>query len=183
MSHIKNLSLRYYEQSITLVMVTSILVRTFGGYTASPSLIKIIFSLSIWFALLLFPWLWIKCNDFSKIGKYILNSLLIWGLIEIIRSFFFPSPETNGMGNKYITLFFNEYCSLIFIPPLYAYTVSKYNILPFLFRSSKKYVWGGLLTGFASLHFFSISVLSVYMINFWNYVSTKNRIYIYGWCI
>ncbi len=161
---------RDYIFSLTIVIASSLLVSIWVSFSGAPTIVKFIYSLSVWFMLILFPWSWIKSNYFSKLSRFLLNSMLFWGAFEILRSAIAPSPEVYKIGNRFTTLFFNEYCALIFIPPLFAYTVDKYNVLHDLLRYSEYYVFGGLIVSLLSLNLGVVSILSVYFISFWMYI-------------
>lgn len=180
MSHKISNSYKNYVFSLVLVAIASLLVRIWGNFTDAPSIIKLIFSFALWFAILLFPWSWIKSNDFCRVGKILINSMLLYGVFEIIRSIIFPSPEILQIGNRFTTLFFNEYCTFIFVPPLYVYTIAQYNILPTLFRLTKAFIFGGILVSIVSLQLYALAQLSTYIVTFWKYVTVIGKILIFS---
>lgn len=170
-------SYKYYTISIKIIVLAS-LVTCGWGFMGAPTVVKLLYSLLMWSSFIFFPWGWIKSCDFSRLGKLLLGGMLFWGAFEILRSLLGFSIDPNTIGNRYVTLLFNEYCAFIFFPPLFAYTIAKYNVLPVLFRCAKIYILGGIALSLFFLKLVALSWLATSIMVFWKYVSHKNRMYI-----
>ena len=107
---------------LLLVELATFIITSFWGlYFQAPSVVKFIFSISIWVSVLFFPFVFIRKNDFGRIANYILFVILFLGIIAILRSCFNFEASLYAFGNKWLTLFLNEYCALLFVPPLFSY--------------------------------------------------------------
>ena len=115
----------YYQnsrRSILLVTIATIIMAFWWGhYVLAPSAIKALFSGLMILSAIFFPYGLIRNNDFDKFSNIILRLLFVLGAIAIIRSVFNDKPEMHVWSNKWLTLFGNEFCSLLFFPPLFAY--------------------------------------------------------------
>lgn len=130
----------------------------------------------IWCALLVFPYQLIIDNTFSKTTNFFLKVLIIMGIAQTIRSALSSDPLLHAFGNKWLTLFFNEYSMFLLIPPIFTYLGNRDEGMFFL----KKSIWTFLLIGTAFLVFFKLplSSMSIFGFVFFPYVDKKYRILI-----
>lgn len=165
------------EYIIYIIATATLIVSSFWGlFFMAPSLIKAIYSLCIWFCVFIFPYKLIKSNHFIEIANYLLRILLAMALIQIFRSAFSTEKYMYVIGNKWITLFGNEYTSLLFLPPLFTYLGTlKYSIYV-LKRATLLYLFIGLLLSLFGK--FPIAILSTYALAFYPYVNKKYKILI-----
>ena len=101
-------------------------IRSFWGlFFMCPTFIKIIFVGLIYLSLLIFPYNSLKQSkrDFNKAGQFILVLLLILILIAVFHGCLDDGSAITG--NKYVSLFFNEYTLLLFFPPIFSYLAVK----------------------------------------------------------
>ena len=119
------------RNSIYIAAYATMAISFFWGlYFLAPAPIKIIFSLGMWTSVFLFPFILIKHNDISKWGNILLNILMLMAAMQIFRSAINTDDAIYAFGNKWITLFGNEYTSLLLITPLFTYLGSlKYNVV------------------------------------------------------
>ena len=67
------------------------------------------------------------------------------GGVAILRSVFNENPDMYAFGSKWQTLFGNEYCSLLFFPPLFAYLATIPLNITYLNKINYRYMfWGAL---------------------------------------
>lgn len=119
--------------SLIFVEFATLLIASFWGlYFQAPSIVKSIFSILIWLSVFSFPYRYLVRNDMGKVVNYLILILLILGIIAILRSCLNFDRALYSFGNKWITLFFNEYCSLLYIPPLFMYMAVRPRNLRYL---------------------------------------------------
>ncbi len=108
-------------------------IRSFWGlFFMCPTSIKIIFSGLIYLSLIIFPFNAVRNSkkQFGKITYSILILMQVLLVFAVIRGLF-----DNGSaipGNKYISLFFNEYTLLLFFPPFFTFLASKDELWNYL---------------------------------------------------
>ena len=118
---------------LLLVELATLITTAFWGlYFQAPSIVKFIFSVSIWSTVVFFLFAFIKKNDFGKIANYIIFVILLLGIFAILRSCFNFEAALYAFGNKWLTLFLNEYCALLFVPPLFSYIATNIRSLFYL---------------------------------------------------
>lgn len=83
----------------------------------------------IWIVLLRFPFKILNDNNLLPIGNFIIKALLLCGVYQVFVTIFNDDYILNSIGNKYITLFFNDLCLFNFIAPLFAYLAIDLHIL------------------------------------------------------
>jgi len=114
--------------SLALIFIATGLRSFWGLFFICPTIIKVIFSGLIYLSLLVFPYNSIKQSrsDFNKAGYLILLLLMTLIFVAILRGF----NDTGSAlpGNKYLSLFFNEYTLLLFFPPLFSYLAVKEDL-------------------------------------------------------
>ena len=152
---------------VSLLCWSTVLVKFGNSVPGISFLTKILFSTLIWIAVLVFPKKYIIHNDFQTLGKWLLYLLLFLGLWQIGVSIFNDDPRLYMGTNKYLTLFFNNYTSFIFIPPLFAFLAMQKNIIFIIMQGLKKFLMISILlfpihnnfhqTPFYSIPFFVLS--------------------------
>ena len=123
-----SISIKY---SIYAVLIATIIARFWGMFFMLPQGIKLVFSVLLWFSILSFPWIYAKRNEFGKVNIFILF-LLALGVLQTVRSLIVDSDI--NIGNKYITIIFNEYGALLFFPPLFCYLANNNKSFKYIVR-------------------------------------------------
>ncbi|WP_294600348.1 hypothetical protein [uncultured Bacteroides sp.] len=144
-----------------------------GLYFLAPTPIKLIFSAGMWASIFTFPFVLIKHNDFSKWGNILLRACLLMTTVQIARTIFNTDAAMNAFGNKWITLFGNEYTALLLMPPLFTYLGTlKYNVVLL-----KKATWIYLVAGIVCIFGFNNSLgwIAIYGVVFYPYVDKHYR--------
>jgi len=114
------------KKTIVLVMIASIAIGFFWGlYFQAPGVVKAIFSALMILSAFVFPYGYIRSNDFDKISNAILRIILALSVFSILRSVFNEDADMYAFGNKWTTLFGNEYCALLLLPPLFTYLATE----------------------------------------------------------
>lgn len=92
-----------------------------------PQFIKIIFGIGIYLSLfvLSFDLLRINYQNLNRLPQLILIGLFLLGFGSILTGFF---TESQLVGNRFLTLFFNPLFAPIFILPVYSIYISKSNL-------------------------------------------------------
>ncbi len=130
---IKNMLIKKDVFSIVLVEFATLMIASFWGlYFQATSLVKSIFSIFIWLSVFFFPYKYLKKNDYGKVTNYVIIILLFLGVFAILRSCFNHDVALYSFGNKWITLLFNEYCALLYIPLLFVYVAANPRNLYYL---------------------------------------------------
>ena len=168
---------RKIRQVIGIVSVSTMILSLYwGNFAQSPRFIKLIFSIGIWTAVITFPFSLLKKARFSRFDNLLLLFLLLMGIFQTLRSLFYTPPNEVVIGNKYVSLFFNEYTSLLFIPPLFTYLGISKHSPKYLFQSTIYYICIGL--PFILLLKLPLASLAIYSIVFLPYVTNKYKILI-----
>lgn len=165
------------RNSIRIVAYATLFISAFWGlYSMAPSSAKAIYSMSMWINFAMFPYVLIKYNNFTKTGNYILTALVIMAVLQILRAALNSDPSLYTLGNKWFTLFGNEYTSLLMLAPLFTYmgTLS-YGVIIL-----KKTTYSYLIIGLVLSVFmkYPLGMLSIFTIVFYPYVNKKFRILI-----
>lgn len=114
------------KKTIVLVMIASIAIGFFWGlYFQAPGVVKAIFSALMILSALVFPYGYIRNNDFDKISNTILRVIILLSVVAVLRSVFNEEADMYAFGNKWMTLFGNEYCALLLFPPLFTYLATE----------------------------------------------------------
>ena len=153
---------------------TMVLALIWGVYFLAPAPIKLVFSVGMWISIFTFPFILIKYNDFSKWGNILLQACMLMAIIQITRTVFNTDAAMNAFGNKWITLFGNEYTALLLMPPLFTYlATSKYNVILL-----KRATWIYLIAGVVCIFGFNNSLgwISIYGIIFYPYVNKTYKL-------
>lgn len=164
----------YY--SIMLMLISMIIIRFWGLFFIAPSIIKLLYSTLIYISVIIYPYALLKNNEFISNTKTLLYLLFIVSIYEIFVSVFNTSPSMYAFGNKWITLFGNEYTTMLFFPPLYIFLSSIKKIPKILGKGSLIYAlccFAILLNGKNAFGYISIT-----LILFWPYVAKKYKILI-----
>lgn len=109
------------SRSIFLVAIATTVLNIWPGSSFAPGAAKAFYSIIMILSVIFFPYTLIKNNDFDFISNIILRIILVLGVVAILRSVFNFDSDMYVFGNKWMTLFGNEYCALHFCPPLFTY--------------------------------------------------------------
>ena len=162
------------KYSIRIVAYVTLFISSFWGlYFMAPGFIKALFSACMWISFAIFPYFLIKNNDFSKTGKYILAALVIMAVLQILRTAISSEPYLYALGNKWFTLFGNEYTALLMLPPLFTYLGTLSYGVNLLKKTTYIYLTIGLV--FSVFMKFPLGMLSIFVIVFYPYVTKKFR--------
>lgn len=130
----------------------------------------------IWCALVIFPYQLISDNTFSKTTNFFLKVLIVMGIVQTIRSALSSDPLLHAFGNKWLTLFFNEYSMFLLIPPIFAYLGNRDEGLFFLKKSTLTFLIIGI--AFLALLKLPLADMAIFVGVFYPYVEKKYRILI-----
>ena len=142
----------------------------------APGFAKAAFSLCMWASVVTFPFVLIKRNDFTKYAGWLLGALVVMGVLQIMRSAVSTDPELDAIGNKWLTLFGNEYTALLLVPPLFAYL----GTLDYGVCLLRKVTYIYLAIGFvlSVLMKFPLAMLMTFAVVFFPYVGKKYKLLI-----
>ena len=159
---------------IGIMAFATLLVSSFWGlFFMAPGPIKGGYSLCVWTCVIMFPYMLFRWNSFTKWGNYLLWALAAMAVILTLRSVFDTDRSLYVIGNKWMTLFGNEYTALLLLPPLFTYLGTiKYGVY-ILRRVTYFYLWGGLVL--SVLMKFPLAILSTFIIAFYPYVNKKYK--------
>lgn len=162
------------KHTIRIVAYASLFISSFWGlYFMAPSSIKALFSACMWISFAIFPYILVKNNDFCKTGKYILAALVIMAVLQILRTAISSDSYLYALGNKWFTLFGNEYTALLMLPPLFTYFGTLNYGVNLLKKTTYIYLVIGLI--FSVFMKFPLGMLSIFVIVFYPYVTKKYR--------
>lgn len=164
------------RHSIIFMLLGMITIRFWGLFFMAPSPIKLIFTGLCYLSLISLPFGLIKQKEFTKYTKILFYSLAAISIIQIIRSIFNTEPAIYVAGNKWITLFGNEYTALIFAPPMYIILSNIKQIPKLIIKSSFIYVISCFFILFVGKNAFAY--VSVFLLLFWPYVNKKYKLLI-----
>lgn len=165
------------RSSIRIAAFTSLFISSFWGlYFMAPSSVKALYSMCMWISFALFPYVLIKHNDFTKTGNYFLGSLIIMAVIQILRSVVNSDPALDALGNKWVTLFGNEYTALLMLPPLFTYIGTLNYGVNLLKTTTYFYLVAGVVLSIFMK--FPLSMISIFVVIFYPYVNKRFRILI-----
>lgn len=160
--------------SISLVTIATIAISFLWGlYFQAPSVVKAIFSVLMILSAVIFPYKLINKNDFDKTSNFLLKGLLILSVVAIVRSIFNDDPDMYSFGNKWMTLFGNEYCTLLLLPPLFTYLAT--NPLKIVFLKKINYYYMALGALCTILLKFPLAFLVIFLPVFFPYVKSNYR--------
>lgn len=117
--------MEFYQNSkrvVVLVTIATVIIGFLWGlFSLAPSAVRIAFSVLMILSIIVFPYGLIRKNDFDRFPNVLLRMILALSIVAVLRSVFNENADMHAVGNKWLTLFGNEYCSLIFLPPLFTY--------------------------------------------------------------
>lgn len=159
---------------IWLLMLASLLLCFFNNFTCAPTPVRLIYSGTMVFSLVLFPFHVIKNNDYGKTTNRILCFILVFSFVAVCHSAL--SDNNVHTGNKWVTMFGNPECLFMMLAPFYAYLGSVSNSIIILKRALQVFLLVGVI-GLVSLKFIPLNVLC-FSIVFFPYLSKKYQIII-----
>lgn len=165
------------KYSMRIVAYVSLFISSFWGlYFMAPSSVKALYSMCMWISFAIFPYILIKHNDFTKIGNYFLVTLIVMAVVQILRTVLNTDPALYALGNKWVTLFGNEYTALLMLPPLFTYIGTlNYGVI-LLKKTTYSYLIVGLVLSVFMMY--PLGILSIFTIVFYPYVNKKFRMLI-----
>lgn len=162
------------KNTIYIIASISLFISSiWGPYFMAPGSIKGLFSLCMWIGFAMFPYVLIKKNDLTKRANYLLFLLITMAVLQILRSAINNDPYLNAIGNKWLTLFGNEYTALLMLTPLFAYFGTLNYSVNLLKETTYIYLIIGLFL--SVLMKYPLPVLTHYLIVFYPYVNKKYR--------
>ena len=169
--------LKHLANPITLFAIASLFISYWGMFFFAPPFAKILFCLLLWYALMLFPFKLFLHNDFSKTSNRWLLLLSVLSLVSIIRTVVNDDADMYAIGNKWLTLFGNEYTALLLIPPFFCVL----STIPQNVLYVKKLTFFYLLIGafFLIFGYFFLSFTVIFLAAFYPYVGKNYRRLIY----
>ena len=160
--------------SISLIAYATLVFASFWGlYAMAPGWAKALFSFCMWLAIFAFPYKLIRSNDFVSLSRWLLGILMVMTVLQILRTAFSDDRYLYLHGNKWFTLFGNEYTALMLIVPLFAYLGTLQNSVSTLMRVTYSYLLFGLFL--SVLGKFPIAHLSIFVTLFYPYINKKYR--------
>lgn len=169
----------YYQSKRTILCVTiaTIIIGFFWGlYFQAPSVVKTIFSALMILSAFVFPYGYIRNNDFDKFSNAILRIILFLGVVAVLRSVFNENADMYVFGNKWTTLFGNEYCALLLLPPLFTYLAADPENILYIKKINYRYMLIGAF--FIFLFKFPLSTLAFFLPVFVPYVKRNYKLLI-----
>ncbi len=109
-----------------------------------PMIAKILFAITLWVTVLLFPYRNVRYNDYGKIPNRILFLIVLLTIIAVLRSILWNVE--GHVGNKWLTLFGNEQCMFTLLAPCFIYLSMTPNATHVLKKTTQAYL---LLGAFA----------------------------------
>lgn len=170
-------SLNGVKRSIYICAFATLMISSFWGlYFMAPGPIKGFFSACMWLSILSVPFVFFQNNDFSIKSNWLLRLLLIMAAFQIFRSVINTAPDMYVFGNKWFTLFGNEYTALLMMPPIFTYLGSQVYSVRLLKKVTYYYMAiGAVLSVFLN---FPLSFLAIFVGTLFPYVSKKYKILI-----
>lgn len=166
------------KRVILFFLFATVLIRFSGSYSMSPAFIKAIYSIMVYLSLLIFPYKYILVNDFGKRTNILIRVCILYGIYSILVSVFNTAPDMYAFGNKWLTLFGNDQCALLFVPPIFIYLSQNTRLLRFAIKTSGKYI---AITSIYLIfgNIYSLAYVSIWIWAFYHYVSKKYKLAIY----
>lgn len=168
---------RKAKTTINIVAYVSLFISSIWGlFFMAPGNVKSLFSLCMWVGFAIFPYTLVRNNDFTKAGKYFLFALVAMAVVQILRTAISSDSDLYALGNKWFTLFGNEYTALLMLPPLFTYLGTLSYSVNLLKKTTYVYLAIGLILSVFMK--FPLGMLSIFVIVFYPYVNKKYRILI-----
>lgn len=161
------------RNAILFMLIGMIIIRFWGLFFMAPSPIKLIFTGLCYLSLASLPFTIIKQKEFTKYTKILFYSLIAASIFQITRSIFNTEPAMYAFGNKWITLFGNEYTTLLFAPPAYLILSSIKQTPRLIIKSSFIYVLSCFFMLLVGKN--SFAYVSVFLLLFWPYVNKRYK--------
>lgn len=164
------------KYSIMCVAFATLLIGLWGElFTAAPTIVKIIYSALTYSSILLIPWANARNNDFSIWGNFLLSLIITESILQICMSIYNTDPDMYAHGNKWITLFLNEYTVCSLFPPVFTYLSSKSINIPVIVQCIGIYIAIALLL--SPIQTNNIAFLPIFFVAFFPYIKTKQKIF------
>lgn len=165
------------KRVISYVLIATMIIGYFWGlFFKAPTIIKLTYSLLIWAAIITYPYSLMTSNSLSKSSRLFLRILVVLGIVLVIRSVLSTDPLLSSVGNKWITLFFNEYTTFLLIPPIFVYLGNRDENIRYLQKATLTFLSIGLL--FIAILEFPLAYVTTFVGAFYPYVDRKYRLLI-----
>ena len=160
------------KYSIICVAVATMLIGLWGElFAAAPTIIKMIYALLMYGSFILFPFTYYRNNDFCKVANYLILFLLIDSIILVAMSIYNTDEDMYLHGNKWLTLFLNEYTIFALFPPIYVFIASKAENIALLLKIIIIFILFAILL--APIHTNNIAFLAIFIGVFLPYLKPK----------
>jgi len=170
MTNKQKISVSIYSATIVTILIASF----WGLFFMAPPIVKGILSLGMWMSvLLLIPVSLYKKNDFTRHSNLIIKVLLILAIYEIIVTVLNDDKAMNAFGNKWLTLFGNEYTALLLMPPFFTYIGSSQFGVNTLKNATCLFLICGTFLSVAMKY--PLAHLTTFVIVFYPYVGKKYK--------
>lgn len=164
---------RKARNAILFMLLGMVIIRFWGLFFMAPTPIKLIYTGLCYLSLASLPFTIIKQKEFTKYTKILFYFLIVVSIFQITRSIFSTEPAMYAFGNKWITLFGNEYTTLLFAPPAYLILSNIKQIPRLIIKSSFIYVLSCFFMLLVGKN--SFAYVSVFLLLFWPYVNKKYK--------
>lgn len=163
------------QLSINILAVATLIASSIWGlYFMLPGPIKAIYSLCAWTSIALFPYALIQNNVFLRPAKWLLAALILMAILQIVRTALADDAYLYAFGNKWLTLFGNEYTTLLLIPPMFTYLGTLTYAPTILKRTTTFYMVSAIVLSILGKA--PVAMLTTFIIVFYPYWSPKYRL-------
>lgn len=165
------------KYSIICVAIATMLIGLWGElFAAAPTIIKTTYALLMYSSIVLLPFTYYNNNDFSKATNYLIKLLIIDSVLLVLMSVYNTDEDMYLHGNKWLTLFLNEYTIFALFPPIYIFLASEANNITILLKIIAIYIIFAALV--APIHTNNIAFLPIFLGVFIPYAKPKYAILI-----
>ncbi len=162
------------KYSIIFVAIATLLIGLWAEiFAAAPTIVKIIYATLIYGSVVVLPINNIRNNDFGTFVNVIYILVLIDSLLQIFLTMYNTDPDIYMYGNKWLTLFFNEYTTIALIPPFYAYLATNEKTIPLFVKIIGFFIVGSTIL--APIETRSVAFVPLFVIPFFPYVKKEYR--------
>lgn len=162
------------KYSIICTISASLLIGIWVVFPAAPTIIKFAYAILMYAGLILLPFGEMRKNDYGLFANIVLLLLVLDSLLLVCMSVYNTDPDMYEHGNKWITLFLNEYTFFSLIPPFFAYLAYSYENLIIVAKSMIIYMILALLM--APITLTNVAFLPVFFIVFFPFINNRYRI-------
>lgn len=162
------------KYTIICVGIATLFIGLWGEmFSTAPTIIKIIYSVLLYFSLLFFPLANIIKNDFGRWANALLFLIVIDSFLLVGMTVYNTDPDMYLHGNKWLTLFLNEYTLFALFPPLFVFLATTANSFSVFSKYLVLFIVFSLLL--SPIQTNSVAFLPIFFIAFLPYIKTKYR--------